>query len=527
MAIIENQSPPPAPLLSPDFKRRIVIKFRADTQLPYIRGAESELVKQEGHEWRELTAKFPGLTLSPYFSTIEESTLSKLTQQVPRVEGTPTSPNFALYYAIESPSGVEPEQIAKIIAKWANVETAYVEAGPVPPPLFPADDPRNSNQGYQNAAPTGINARWAWAKTDGTDVGFVDLEQGWTLNHEDLVAANITIISGVNQAYQGHGSAVLGEVIAVDNTLGGIGIAPKANTRVVSQWRTTSTYNTAEEAILSAVGVMSYGDVLLLEAQTSYSTAAGYVPVETEQAVFDAIQYATSQGIVVIEAGANGSVDLDAFQDTSGKYILNRNSSDFRDSGAIIVGAASSTSPHQRLGFSNYGSRIDCFAWGQNIDTCGDGWTGNATNTYISNFGGTSGATPIVVGAALLLQSWRIGQSKPRYSPYKLRQLLSDASLNTQSAAPGTDRIGVMPNLRFIFEKEGLIWWLPWIIYLTWAWLIIIGGLLITPGGTFCIKCGPLDIGYIGDTVINVLGTGAMVLGIIGLLTRQGLAARN
>jgi hypothetical protein len=84
-----------------------------------------------------------------------------------------------------------------------------------------------------------------------------------------------------------------------------------------------------------------------------------------------------------------------------------------------------------------------------------------------------------------------------------------------------------MPNLRSIFEKESQFWWSSWIIYLTWAWLIIIGGLLITPSGTFCIKCGSLDIGYIGDTVINVLGIGAIVLGVIGMLTRQGPAARN
>ncbi len=25
-----------------------------------------------------------------------------------------------------------------------------------------------------------------------------------------------------------------------------------------------------------------------------------------------------------------------------------------------------------------------------------------------------------------------------------------------------------------------------------WAWLIIIGGLMITPGGIYCIACGPL-----------------------------------
>jgi len=519
MAIIDNQSLPTAPL-PPNFKRRIVIKFRPGTQLPYLHGAESVLVLQEAQEWEKLAAQYPGLTLSPYFSTLGESTLNTLRQPTPQAEGAPVPPNFALYYAIEYPDGTESEQIAKKIAQWSNVETAYVEAGPVPPPLSPQNNPLNIKQAYQNAAPDGIDARWTWAKADGSAVGFVDMERGWTLNHEDLVAANITIISGVNMDYQGHGTAVLGEVVAVDNTIGCMGIAPIANTRVVSQWRTSSTYNTAE-AILSAVSVMSYGDILLLEAQTSYSTASGYVPVEVEQAVFDAIQYAASQGIVVIEAGANGSVDLDAFQDTAGKHILNRNSPDFRDSGAIIVGAASSTTPHQRLGFSNYGSRIDCFAWGEGIETCGDGWTGNTTNTYTGGFGGTSGATPIVVGAALLLQSWRVNQSKPRYTPTQLRQLLSDTALNTASANPGADLIGVMPNLRSIIEKESQFFWFPqWPIYLTWIWMIIIGGLLITPGGTFCIKCGPLNIGYIGDSVTNLLGIGTIALGVVGLLTR-------
>ena len=527
MAMINNQLLPASPLPS-DLKKRIVIKFRPDTPLPYTRGAESSLVKLEGNAWRELAAQFPELTLSPYFTTIEESALSRLAQRSPQTDGAPASPNFTSYYTIECPTGVEPQQIAEMVARWANVEIAYVEAGPTPPPLSPADDPRNSNQGYQDAAPVGIDARWAWEETDGSSVGFVDLERGWTLNHEDLAAANITIISGVNQDYHGHGTAVLGEVVAVDNTRGGMGIAPQATTRVVSQWRTASTYNTAE-AILSAVSVMSQGDVLLLEAQTSYPTAAGYVPVEVEQAVFDAIQYATSQGIVVIEAGANGSVDLDTFQDVNGKRILDRNSPDFQDSGAIIVGAASSDLPHQRLGFSNYGNRVDCFAWGQNIDTTGDGWTGNATDNYTTSFGGTSGASPIVTGAALLLQSWRTSQSKPRYSPSQLRQLLSDVTLNTQSASPGIDRIGVMPNLRSIFEKESPTTSRPmWIIYFAWIWLIILGGLLITPNGTFCIKCGPTDVGYIGDAIINVLGIGAIILGGIGLLTRrQDTASRS
>jgi hypothetical protein len=55
-----------------------------------------------------------------------------------------------------------------------------------------ADDPRSGNQEDLNAAPTGIDARWAWSIADGAGVRFVDLERGWTLDHKDLAAAGIT-----------------------------------------------------------------------------------------------------------------------------------------------------------------------------------------------------------------------------------------------------------------------------------------------------------------------------------------------
>lgn len=150
------------------------------------------------------------------------------------------------------------------------VEDAYVEAGTVPPPVNAADDPRSGNQGYLGAAPAGIDAMWAWSLIDGHGIRFVDLESGWTLNHEDLAAANISLISGLNQDFQGHGTAVLGEVAAIDNQRGGVGIAPGATVRVVSQWRTATDYSTAA-AILSAGQAMSRGDVLLLEAQTNFN----------------------------------------------------------------------------------------------------------------------------------------------------------------------------------------------------------------------------------------------------------------
>jgi hypothetical protein len=181
-----------------------------------------------------------------------------------------------------------------------------------------------------------------------------------------------------------------------------------------------------------------------------------------------------------------------------------------------MVGAGSSAAPHQRLDFSNFGSRIDCFAWGENIETTGDGWTGTATNTYTTGFGGTSGASPIVTGAALIIQSWRAGKGKSRCSPAEMRDLLSDASLNTPSANPATDLIGVMPDLRAVIGS-----FMPARRYnlgaLAWAWMILIGGLLIVPTGPICIRCGPQSPGYPGDILVILLGALTIGFGWMGI----------
>ena len=57
--------------------------------------------------------------------------------------------------------------------------------------------------------------------------------------------------------------------------------------------------------------------------------------------------------------------------------------------------------------------------------------------------------------------------------------------------------------------------------YLAWLWIIIVGGLLITPGGVWCIACGQVvnQPGYIGQTGVMVLGIGAIILGLVGIAT--------
>lgn len=431
MAIINGQEPPAEPVRA----RVLVVVKLSEKATQATAGAKSQ--DPRARVLSELRRLAKNAEFKPYFDEAQEL---RAAGQAP----------FNRYVAVEAGSRKTAADLARKLAAHEFVEEAYVEGGPVPPPVNPADDPRSGNQDYLDAAPVGIDARWAWSVTDGSGIGFVDLERGWTLNHEDLAGAGIAIISGLSQDYHGHGTSVLGEVVARDNQRGGIGIAPAATCRVVSQWRTTTTYSTAA-AILSAGQVMSKGDVLLLEAQTTFGTQ-NKLPVEVETAVFDAIRHVTDNGIVVVEAAGNGGHDLDTFMNSANRQVLNRNSSDFKDSGAIMVGAASSSAPHTRLNFSCRGSRIDCYGWGENIDTTGDGWTGNLTNSYTTGFGGTSGASPIVAGAAVLLQSWRKQRGKV-YGPETVRSLLT-STRNTASANPASDRIGVMPNLRAIIEAE-------------------------------------------------------------------------
>ena len=94
--------------------------------------------------------------------------------------------------------------------------------------------------------------------------------------HEDLVAAGIAIISGVNMAYTGHGRPA-GAVKSWEWTtpLGtSVSLPTPKPQRVVSQWR-TALPTTPLKPFSARISAMSSGDVLLLEAQTTYSTASG------------------------------------------------------------------------------------------------------------------------------------------------------------------------------------------------------------------------------------------------------------
>lgn len=197
---------------------------------------------------------------------------------------------------------------------------------------------------------------------------------------------------------------------------------------------------------------MSVGDVLLLEAQQTDPVSGEYYwPVSIADANYDAIRLTTALGITVVEAACNGNYDLDAYVNLKGKRIFNRSSPDFRDPFSIMVGAGSSAVPHTRLGFSNYGFRVDTYAWGEKVDTTATNEGGTDNSAYTTTFNGTSSASPIIAGAALAIQGIAVADSGKKLPPARLRNLLS--SYGTPSKDPDSDRIGKMPDLRAIIDN--------------------------------------------------------------------------
>lgn len=443
-----------------DFHPLVVVKFRDEIDLPYRDNVGDVLVEREIGPWGELESEFPGITINRLYTSLGPQEIEREVQTARRRDEFYSPPNFRSFYAVESPPGTDTGALAEALSSWDAVEFAYVQPRPSDPAVDASDDPRWPNQGYLDPAPDGIDAEFAWeyAGGDGAGLRFVDVERGWTLNHEDLAARGVTMISGFNRPGSfAHGTAVLGEVVGVDNTRGVVGITPNlASARVAGAQRTATTYNLAD-ALLDGVNALGPGDVLLIEQQlTVPSLSPTPLPVEIDPAVFGVVQLATAQGVVVVEAAGNGANNLDTMTDVLGRNVFNRNAAGFTDSGAIYVGAGSSAVPHGRLGFSNFGNRVDCYGWGNNVDTCSSN-TGGATTLYTGTFSGTSSASPIVTGAALAVQGIAEANFGSRLAPGPLRALLSNPTFGTPSANPAADRIGVMPDLRrIVLDHFGL-----------------------------------------------------------------------
>lgn len=400
--------------------------------------------------------------------SISETALAQLRDQAEKRSAKPI-PDLNLYFRLKLPDGMEAAEAIALFRGLDEVETAFPVPKPQPPPfppdyISPNDDNfdstaglnRNVYQRYLDAAPAGLDFRFAWSPNGGTGAGIkiCDVEYGWNEDHADL--PEVTLLGDepddTNPAsWWEHGTAVIGQLAALNNGWGVIGMAYDAEIYFAAADTQDGGYNVAD-AITRCADALDPGDVILIEQQTS-GPNQNFVPMEWNKAVYDAIETAVATGIVVVEAAGNGSEDLDDSTYSTG----NDGHHPFEpenDSGAIIVGSANSpytSSPRSRRTSSTYGSTVDLQGWGHDILTTGYGtyYSAEGQNLwYRHTFGGTSGASPMVTAAAAILQSTYVARDGSPASPATVRTLLRD----TGTPQAGSDTIGPQPNLKAAIE---------------------------------------------------------------------------
>lgn len=461
-------------------RRELIMIGEPDAQLRITPTRATSLVDAELGELAGIAAA-DDVAITPLFGPSEDRVLATADAAAPGE----LAERMARFYHVEAPDD-RLDDLAEHLRGSPAVEGAYVKPAAEPATAGvaerlntmaptgadapPATPDYTSRQGYLDAAPGGIDARWAWTQPGGRGNGvrIVDCEWGWRFTHEDLTGNQGGVIAGTadpdpRSNATNHGTAVLGEISGDVNTYGVTGIAPDA---VIS----ASAFSVATAtAIRSAADRLGQGDIILLEIHRggpnsrNDGTQFGFIAVEWWPDDYLAVRYAVEKGIVVVSSAGNGSQNLDdAVYDTALPGFPSWWRNPFRrtalDAGSVLVGAGAPPSGNfgadrSRLDFSNHGACIDAQGWGREVVTTGYGDLQGGQNVdlwYTQSFSGTSSASPIVVGALACTQGVLRAAARPPLSPARCRELLR-ATGSAQQDTPGrpaTQRIGNRPNLR-------------------------------------------------------------------------------
>jgi serine protease len=467
--------------------RRIVVLFRNTIKVPHTRGFKG---KPGNWAWvQELGVE----DIVPIFDDVRLARRLEARSKEVRREDWESYSNA--FFLILEPSANTREVLEALRTLSKELRWAYEDREPVLACPAPTENDCLDRSGHLDPSPKGVDSAAAW-KIDGGQGELqccVDVERGWTTHERIAHPLRVKHLCGrVQFGGIAHGTQVLGILCGSRSMEGCQGIVPElAEIYLASHVPPSSVAasvplipqndpNTPEpDNLYAAVGhaidllgakavplAGSTRGVVLIE----YHTPDDGLPMEILPLMQELIMTARDHDVAVVEAAGNWEPppaseavpqppppwgrDLDLEKDLIDGTtfpLLRPEGAD--DSGAIMVGsahAAVSNGKHDRFDTSNFGSRLDCYAWGEGIRA--PTFVPSDSSTPVNqceDFGQTSGAAAIIAGVALQLLGVAASHGVA-LDPPTLRSLLCDPLLGT----PSTDaRIRTMPDLARILAE--------------------------------------------------------------------------
>lgn len=371
----------------------------------------------------DFLARHPEISVEVIIRSMSEEEYQKIVRRGEERSGWDLVDLFSFYrFRLPEPAD-DPKALLADILKAPEVETAYYE--PIPIDFLcqdlgnPTPDYR-PDQTYHDPAPLGTDLDYAISEfganvVDGSSGTWIGIfERGMQTTHEDFSNANVRT-SGTPDTDNNHGTAVTGIYGGCDdNNVGVLGYLADETLQLYQ--RNSSAYGSTADVYTFAIGTgeLIAGDLTnsswghfsdpMPPGQTCPCNPGqnGLVPLEYDAAVKSAVQSGVALGIHYFVAAGNGCVDLDdaTFGNT------------FRwstDTGSIYVGAVKSTLPHDSSCYTNWGERVTLCGWGDGIYTTGYNTVpfvpSSRDEWYDNDFGGTSGAAPIVGGSGGVIRN--------------------------------------------------------------------------------------------------------------------------
>jgi thermitase len=252
-------------------------------------------------------------------------------------------------------------------------EVKFAEPNYVVSAAFDPNDPYRSSQW----ALSKINAPQAWELSQGTStIKIAIIDTGVDLDHPDLASKidggfDFVNNDAVADDDHGHGTHCAGLAAAATNN--GLGVAGVGfNSHIIP---------------IKVLGANGSGSTSTIAAGIEYAVNAGAKVISlslggpsNSSAMNDAVNYAWSNGVIVVAAAGNSNTSAMFYPAAS--------------TNAIAVGATDQNDA--KASFSNFGTWVDVAAPGVSL-----------LSTYLNgqylNMSGTSMATPVVAGLAALL----------------------------------------------------------------------------------------------------------------------------